>query len=121
MCKDLLVPVVKGVLEDIQEVRKAVEQTEMRMVGGSLLIVWEGDEPALKEVFDKKMPTYAGATSGVSSELGGSRRVGPRHVVRLIDFAHTRAVPGFGPDDGVLKGIETLLSLLRGRLAELEA
>lgn len=140
--KDLLVPVVKGVLEDVQDVRKAVAQTEMRMVGGSLLIVWEGDESALEEALDNKVDTQmnseptsvvdsdvtseldgltGGAASGVSSEYGAGRRVGPPHVVRVIDFAHTHPVPGLGPDEGVLKGIDTVLSLLRGRRAELEA
>jgi 1D-myo-inositol-tetrakisphosphate 5-kinase/inositol-polyphosphate multikinase len=40
-------------------------------------------------------------------------------VVRLIDFAHTRLKPGEGPDMGLLKGLETLLSLLDGRIASL--
>jgi 1D-myo-inositol-tetrakisphosphate 5-kinase/inositol-polyphosphate multikinase len=143
--KDLLVPVVKGVLEDVQEVRKVIAQTEMRMVAGSLLIVWEGDEATLEAALDKKVddaqmnsePTSVvdsdvtsevdglagGGASGVSSEYGygAGRRVGPPHVVRVIDFAHTHAVPGLGPDEGVLKGIDTVLSLLRGRRAELEA
>lgn len=139
--KDLMVPVVKGVLEDVQDIRNAVAQTEMRMVGGSLLIVWEGDESALEAALDKKVDAQmnsdppsvvdsdatseaddlaGGGTSGVSSGYGAGRRVGPPHVVRMIDFAHTHAVPGLGPDEGILKGINTVLSLLRGRLAELE-
>src|SRR5712691_739009 len=40
-------------------------------------------------------------------------------VVRLIDFAHTRPAPGQGPDLGVLKGLDTLLGLLDGRIAAL--
>jgi len=139
--KDLLVPIVKGVLEDVREIRKAVAQTEVRMVGGSILIVWEGDESALEAALDRKLDAHmnseptsvvdsdvtsevdgpAGGASGVSSEFGVGHRVGPPHLVRMIDFAHTHAVPGLGPDDGVLKGIDTVLSLLRSRLAELEA
>jgi len=139
--KDLLVPILKGVLEDVREIRKAVAQTEVRMVGGSILIVWEGDESALEAALDRKLDAHmnseptsvvdsdvtsevdgpAGGASGVSSEYGAGRRVGPPHLVRMIDFAHTHPVPGLGPDDGVLKGIDTVLSLLRGRLAELEA
>lgn len=139
--KDLLIPVVKGVLDGVQEVRKAVADTEMRMVGGSLLIVWEGDEAALEASLDKKFDEQlnpdavaaadsdvtslasdaeGGGFSGVSSEYGAGRRVGLPYVVRVIDFAHTHAVPGLGPDEGVLKGIDTTISLLRGRLAELE-
>lgn len=138
--KDLLIPIVKGVLDELQEVRQALAVTEMRMVGGSVLVVWEGDEVALEAALDKKFdaevdadrdpnidssditsPASEGA-SGVSSGYGaGRRRVGPPYVVRLIDFAHTHAVPGLGPDEGVLKGVDTTVSLLRGRLAELGA
>jgi inositol-polyphosphate multikinase len=134
--KDLLVPVIKGVLEDVEEVRKALARTEMRMVGGSLLVIWEGDESALEAALDKKVddqmnsePTSVVdsdvtsevdiAPTGVSSEYGAGRRTGPPYVVRVIDFAHTHATPGMGPDEGVLKGVDTVLSLLRGRLAEL--
>lgn len=41
--------------------------------------------------------------------------------VKLIDFAHARAATGEGPDPGLLKGLDTVLSLLGGRIAELEA
>jgi 1D-myo-inositol-tetrakisphosphate 5-kinase/inositol-polyphosphate multikinase len=41
--------------------------------------------------------------------------------VKLIDFAHARAATGEGPDPGLLKGLDTVLSLLDGRIAELEA
>lgn len=133
--KDLLIPIVKGVLDELQEVREALASTEMRMVGGSVLVVWEGDEVALEAALDKKFdaqvdgdrinsditsPASDGASGGgVSSEQGVGRRVGPPYVVRLIDFAHTHATPGLGPDEGVLKGVDTAVSLLRGRLVEL--
>ena len=41
------------------------------------------------------------------------------YAVKLIDFAHTKLTPGEGPDLGVLKGIETVIRLLEGRIAEL--
>lgn len=152
--KDLLIPVVKGILDQVQEVRAAIASTEMRMVGGSLLIVWEGDNAVLEAALDKKFDAQlsvnadddggdsggaldsdvtslasdveaaggGGGMSGVSSEYGGARgrRIGPPYVVRMIDFAHTHATPGLGPDEGVLKGVDTTVSLLRGRLAQLE-
>jgi hypothetical protein len=40
--------------------------------------------------------------------------------VKLIDFAHTKVVPGKGLDEGVLLGMDTILRLLDGRLSELE-
>jgi 1D-myo-inositol-tetrakisphosphate 5-kinase/inositol-polyphosphate multikinase len=40
-------------------------------------------------------------------------------VFRLIDFAHTRLVQGEGRDESVLKGLETTLRLIQGRIDEL--
>ena len=49
------------------------------------------------------------------------KKVGPPFAVKLIDFAHTRLVSGEGPDEGVLKGLDTTLKLLAGRIEEVEA
>ena len=49
------------------------------------------------------------------------KRVGPPYLVKLIDFAHTKIVPGIGPDEGVLKGVDTVLSLLDGRIEQARA
>ena len=49
------------------------------------------------------------------------KKIGPPFAVKLIDFAHTRLVPGEGPDEGVLKGLDTTLGLLAGRIEEVEA
>jgi 1D-myo-inositol-tetrakisphosphate 5-kinase/inositol-polyphosphate multikinase len=42
-------------------------------------------------------------------------------TARIIDFAHTRLVHGEGKDVGFLKGLETVLRLIQGRLDELES
>ncbi|KAI1791590.1 hypothetical protein LXA43DRAFT_1010937 [Ganoderma leucocontextum] len=42
--------------------------------------------------------------------------MGPPYLVKLIDFAHTKTVPGIGPGEGVLKGVDTVLRLLDGRI-----
>ncbi|PVF98327.1 SAICAR synthase-like protein [Serendipita vermifera] len=100
----LLLPVLEGVLKNVKEIREAVSKTEMRMVGGSVLIVYEGDESVLEKALEaagdgKEEPTNA-------------------YVVKLIDFAHTKLQDGIGPDEGVLKGLDTTISLLEGRIAE---
>jgi len=43
------------------------------------------------------------------------------YIIKLIDFAHTRYTPGQGPDEGVLLGLDTTISLLEGRIRELQA
>ncbi|KAG8987545.1 hypothetical protein FRB90_003292 [Tulasnella sp. 427] len=46
--KRLLVAVIEGIIGEVEEIRDIFGKVEMRMVGGSLLIVWEGDEEALR-------------------------------------------------------------------------
>ncbi|KAF9055075.1 SAICAR synthase-like protein [Hymenopellis radicata] len=120
---ELLLPILKAFQEDIRDIREAYASCEIRMVGGSLLLVYEGDA--------------AKAEEGVKWMLGGGeeeeeedneeeeddarKKPGPPYTVKLIDFAHTHLVPGHGPDEGVLKGVDTVLSLLDGRIKQLES
>lgn len=46
--RGLLLAVIDGIIGEVQEIKEIFEKVEMRMVGGSLLIVWEGDEDALR-------------------------------------------------------------------------
>ena len=43
---------------------------------------------------------------------------GPPFAVKLIDFAHTKMVPGEGQDEGVIRGINTIVKLLEKRIGE---
>jgi len=136
--KTLLLPVLKSIRRSVQEIRDVISAIEMRMVGGSLLIVYEGDwaraemgvqwlaEQAASATADEE--TNGGEDEEEDSEededsedesedeeSGGSK---PPCVVKVIDFAHTRLKAGEGPDRGVLKGLETVLALLDGRITE---
>jgi 1D-myo-inositol-tetrakisphosphate 5-kinase/inositol-polyphosphate multikinase len=51
---------------------------------------------------------------GARADARKARRC-PPVTVRMIDFAHTMLVEGEGPDEGVLKGLDTLRGLVRGR------
>lgn len=48
------------------------------------------------------------------------KRRSPPYTIKLIDFAHTRFVPGQGPDEGVLLGLNTFLGLIKGRIEEVK-
>jgi len=109
------------------------------MVGSSLLIVYEGDwdraeagvqghgeegasmssgEDWGEEEEEINEDTEMEGSEDEESEDDSSDEGSPSPcVVRLIDFAHTRLKPGEGPDVGVLKGLDTILSLLDGRIA----
>lgn len=123
---------------------------EMRFVGASVLIVYEGDlarlEDALQQWEDrihqedalKSEPEPDSdeddddmyETDTESDELGdldGEKEDAkmakkcPPVTVKMIDFAHTWIAEGQGVDEGVLKGLRTLRGLVQGRMKELQA
>ncbi|KAG6901705.1 hypothetical protein C0995_008926 [Termitomyces sp. Mi166 len=115
---DTLLPILHGLREDIAEIKDVYGGLEMRMVGGSLLIVYEADWTRAKEALQRLEEQEDDESEGDEDEEDNS--IGPPYVVKLIDFAHTRLTPGQGPDEGVLLGMSTLLRLIDGRIAELE-
>jgi hypothetical protein len=127
--RTLLLPVLKSIRKSVQEIRDVMNAIEMRMVGGSLLIIYEGDwdraemgvqwlaeqaasATAYEETEDDS-EEYEDSEDESEDEQRGSKSP---CVVKVIDFAHTRLKAGEGPDRGVLKGLETLLSLLDERM-----
>ncbi|QRV86897.1 inositol-hexakisphosphate kinase [Ceratobasidium sp. AG-Ba] len=121
--REALLKVLGSVHDKVLEIQQALAETEIRMVGGSLLIVWEGDPAALAkaiEAADSGRDVMEEEDEGEEDELDeNSRKPGPVCVVKLIDFAHTRLVPGEGPDEGVMTGVGTTLKLLENRIHEL--
>ncbi|KDN48891.1 SAICAR synthase-like protein [Tilletiaria anomala UBC 951] len=77
---------------------------EVRMRGGSLLVVYEGDSNTLAS----RLSTWTASGSAI-----------PVANVKLIDFAHARLAQGEGPDEGVLKGLQTVVSLVEDLLQRL--
>ncbi|KAI0081412.1 SAICAR synthase-like protein [Panus rudis PR-1116 ss-1] len=123
----ILLPILENLREDIAEIKEALAELHFRMVGGSLLIVYEADwaraEEGLK-LFDQSEPEEDDEEVDEDEDDDGGegkKKVGPPYVVKLIDFAHTKITPGQGPDEGVLKGVDTVLRLLDGRIKEVKA
>lgn len=125
----------------MQEIRDVLGKTELHLVGSSLLVIYEGDwdraemgvqwlarhwDQETEE--EKDEGAEIEGDEGVEEEEEDDSSEGDSEdegnnwpcVVRLIDFAHTRLKPGQGPDPGVLKGLETVLNLLDGRIASVE-
>lgn len=132
---EYLLAIVQGLLSDIKEMRDALRTLEIRMVASSFLIIYEGDIEAIRNA-EVNSSTSGSDTRGVDGDDDGNEneednvesdsdsdsedRTSPVYAVKMIDFAHTRLVPGQGPDLGVLKGVDTVVQLLEGRLKELE-
>ena len=118
----LLLPVLQRIRADIAEIREAIAEVHMRMVGGSLLVVYEADwervEEGLKFLDEDEESEDEDDDDDDDEEV---KRPGPPYIVKVIDFAHTRIVPGEGPDEGVLKGIDTTLDLLDQRIRQVQA
>ncbi|SCZ89494.1 BZ3500_MvSof-1268-A1-R1_Chr9g10429 [Microbotryum saponariae] len=144
---ELLVPVLNGVLARLQELLRLLDVTEIRIRGGSLLLVIEGDAKALREagarseesspsarpskqdrggegdVGDTEEEEDESETESVSTTDGeGNAKAHTRLPwdLRLIDFAHVRAAPGEGKDEGFLKGIKTTVRLIEDLKDRLE-
>ncbi|KAH9915248.1 SAICAR synthase-like protein [Epithele typhae] len=122
---ELLLPVLESVREDVAEVRDALAAVEMRMVGGSLLVIYEADwdraRAGIKWMEEVGEDDEDDDEDEDEDEESVASKPGPPYIVKLIDFAHTKIVPGEGPDEGVLKGVDTVLGLLDGRIAQVKA
>ncbi|EJF56298.1 SAICAR synthase-like protein [Dichomitus squalens LYAD-421 SS1] len=121
---DVLLPILESMREDVAEIREALAQVHMRMVGGSLLIIYEADWGRAREGLkwlEEAAEDEDEEDEEDEDEDEDEKRVGPPYLVKLIDFAHTKVVPGIGPDEGVLKGVDTILTLLDGRIQQTKA
>ncbi len=78
--------------------------------------VGEGEEKTLEAALAADSVDMDSDSEEEEEEEGGTKKLGPPFIVRLIDFAHTYAAPGRGPDEGVLKGLQTVVKLLEGRI-----
>ncbi|KAF9460922.1 hypothetical protein BDZ94DRAFT_1299604 [Collybia nuda] len=122
----ILLPIICAIRSRIVEMRAAYSSVEMRMVGGSLLVMYESDWARAEEgVKSPDKTTNKGIVDGkVDDEREGDGKNGDDegwrpYVVKLIDFAHAKLSPGAGPDEGVLKGMDTIIALLDGRIDNL--
>lgn len=137
LSQDLLLPILRGILADVEEIYDVVKDIELRMVGSSLLIVYEADWDRAREGLRLLREAEQRAEAEQSREEHAKQQqeeeeeedssdsddenvVGPPFDVRLIDFAHTKLVPGRGPDEGVLLGLRTVIDLLKGRITQIE-
>ena len=129
--KETLEPILRAIYDEIAEIREIFSTLEIRMVGASLLIIYEADWAraeqsltSLSEEEDEKDEDDDMDDDDDDDEDedgSNSKRPGPPFAVKLIDFAHTRLAPGEGPDQSVLIGLDTTLKLLDARLEEISA
>ncbi|KAF7292352.1 Kinase [Mycena chlorophos] len=116
----LLLQILELLREDVQDIRDVLADIELRMIGASLLILYESDAARAEEGIKWMLrdPDEDEQESEDEDEDDEEEDGPPRpYDVRLIDFAHTRFTAGKGPDDGVLLGLDTILDQLDRRMA----
>lgn len=113
--KETLVAILQGIRAEVQEIRDIFGKLEMRMVGGSLLVIYEADWQKAQEGLEEEDDEDEDESDDDDEE----EKRGPPFVVKVIDFAHTILTPGEGVDRGVLLGLDTVLRLLDHRLSEI--
>lgn len=104
----------------------------MRMIASSFLFIYEADIEKAREGV-KWMEEHPDGLESDDDEDDdeddedeeeededekAKEKPGPPYIVKLIDFAHTKLTPGQGPDKGLLKGMDTVIELLEGRIKE---
>jgi len=147
---DILFTLLTALVDALTNLRECLAGVHVRMVGGSVLIIYEGDweraaaasgygggpvevesdeeeaesdqiEVEVDEQGEIVVESIPGETSEVSSEASSTDQRPRLYTISLIDFAHTRVVPEGGPDQGVLMGMDTLIRLVDRRKQEVAA
>ncbi|KAF5386661.1 hypothetical protein D9615_002042 [Tricholomella constricta] len=108
-----LVPILRGIRDIVSRIHEVYMSFEMRIIGGSLLIMYEADWSRAEDGVKR-----SGLRQPAREDDHDVNNRQP-FVVKLVDFAHTRLTPGEGPDEGVLLGLDTMVKLLDGRIAQL--
>ncbi|KAK1815762.1 hypothetical protein LTR12_009848 [Friedmanniomyces endolithicus] len=114
---------------EIAKARNALERLESRMYSASLLIVYEGDNAALRTLvggisktprLQEKAPTRGEVQQSEEEEEDEDEDEPPTaYRVKMIDFAHAAWTPGQGKDKNTitgLKNIERQMDMLIARL-----
>lgn len=126
---DMRYVIVQSILGELEYIYKTIEVKEMRIISGSVLIIYEGD---VDEFGDKLQRSIEWAEKE-DKQQSGTSRVGQEEeeeedkdeedeenlrppsvcTVKLIDFAHAKMTPGLGHDENVLKGLRNLIDGFR--------
>ncbi|KAI9679340.1 MAG: hypothetical protein M1817_005360 [Caeruleum heppii] len=123
--------VLGQVLTEVKRIRDVLEAQESRMIGASILVVYEGAGEALatavreaKSVGGKDSEQKPSASDedddDESNSDGTADNDRPKMLdVKLIDFAHASWTPGEGPDENALQGVRSVVKILEDILVKL--
>lgn len=99
---------------------------EIRVISGSLLLIYETDMDVWAQIkqedsFETCDPLVQEAYFDDSDdETTVVERKAPLSSLHVIDFSHAKHVPGEGPDENIVEGVENLISLVGKMLDDKE-
>ncbi|KAF2229676.1 SAICAR synthase-like protein [Viridothelium virens] len=105
--------VVEKCVRELGELQEKLEKMECRMYSASILCVYEGDNSALDAAIREER--FPGRLD--SDEESSEPEVPKVATLKLIDFAHAKWTPGFGPDENLLQGVRSVHRILEDLLA----
>lgn len=109
------VEVLETIDAEIAKIRHILERNESRMYSASILIVYEGDVSALKNLMGRqqkapsaqeKAPTLGEVKASEEDDDDEEDPVACK--VKMIDFAHANWTPGEGKDENVITGLRNI-------------
>ncbi|KAH3673361.1 hypothetical protein WICPIJ_009850 [Wickerhamomyces pijperi] len=108
--------VIRNTFTRLQMLYNCLLDKEVRIVSGSLLIVFEADSGRWNEMDNEDMILRDGyvieGEDEEDSDEDEDNKIAPLSLLSLIDFAHSRVTPGKGPDENIIVGVENLMNLL---------
>ncbi|GAB7362752.1 hypothetical protein MBLNU230_g3057t1 [Neophaeotheca triangularis] len=122
---------LETILAEITKARQLLERNESRMFSASVLIVYEGDNDALKTLMiggddktpkaDESAPKQSEIQKSVDEEEDEDEEDPPTAFrVKMIDFAHAAWTPGKGPDENVVKGLKNIEAQMDDLVAQFD-
>ncbi|KAL9623408.1 MAG: hypothetical protein Q9160_002301 [Pyrenula sp. 1 TL-2023] len=114
--------VAKRLLGTVTAMQEALEKQESRMYSASVLMIFEGDEKALKERLERERESAKLKSTSAQAEEDSDEDLDELddedappskiHEAKLIDFAHATWTPGQGPDENALQGVRSIVRIL---------
>ncbi|KAJ1887338.1 hypothetical protein LPJ66_009171 [Kickxella alabastrina] len=115
--------IIRQFITELEEYREVIRQCETRMFSSSVLLVYDASKGRYARFLEGGKGVYCAGTqrsdSGSNSEDGREdvEDSGALLDMRAIDFAHGHWVPGQGPDEKYLFGLDNFIRILREILA----
>lgn len=130
--QDLSEAICTAFTAGIEHIEDVLTRHETRMFSASLLFIYEGDGPTLREAIEvnnvavetvERARTTKRIDSGIVMEEGDEDEdelaemvegLPPTFAVKVIDFAHASWADGMGPDENMLKGVRSVRKIFKG-------